>query len=328
MRPVNFGQMWYNGQVRFGQMQQNKDGQIRFGQIRPRPRLGVCCYVVVMLLFCLVVLLLFFCCSSVVLLLFLLLLLLLLLLLHENPQRRVYVNSFRAPALQTPPRIQRKDTQEREKKARNFWPPPLRAPTLRAPKLRAPPGRHPSGLPPHNEHPTTNTPPTKKMAKCGLAKFGQQKLAKFGQTRLAKCGQLTLAKCGIDHFRFGQMQQNKDGQIRFSQIRSRQAGHTGEGGREPEALQPPTVLPRQAVVQRWSPNNLPNWTRTPLGSPLVHTGGPIHLMTTGGQRLPTTLQESRHPRFVASKFRRELQCQLRWYGSHVPAQCESNNHAD
>ena len=35
---------------------------------------------------------------------------------------------------------------------------------------------------------------------------------------------------------------------------------------------------------------------TPLGSPLVH------LMTTGGQRLPTTPQESQHPKFVANKF--------------------------
>ena len=35
-----------------------------------------------------------------------------------------------------------------------------------------------------------------KLAKCGLAKFGLQKLAKFGQIRMAKCGQLTLTKCG------------------------------------------------------------------------------------------------------------------------------------
>ena len=44
------------------------------------------------------------------------------------------------------------------------------------------------------------------------------------------------------------------------------------------------------------------WTCMPLGSPLVHSGGPIHLMTMGGQRLSTTPQESRHSEFVASKF--------------------------
>ena len=65
-------------------------------------------------------------------------------------------------------------------------PPPLRrTTTLRAPTLRA--------------------PPKTKLAKCGLAKFGQQKMAKFGQIRMAKCGQLTLAKCGVGQIRFGQM---------------------------------------------------------------------------------------------------------------------------
>ena len=57
-------------------------------------------------------------------------------------------------------------------------------------------------------------PPTKKLAKCGLAKFGQTKLAKFGQIRLAKCGQLSLAKCGSGQIQFGQMRPNKDGQMR------------------------------------------------------------------------------------------------------------------
>ena len=92
-------------------------------------------------------------------------------------------NSKRAhlsvPALQTPPKFHEKTPQrekkewnfrwEREKRTRNFGPP-------------TPSGPHPS-----------NTPPKKNLAKCGLAKFGQQKLAKFGQIRMAKCGQLTLA---------------------------------------------------------------------------------------------------------------------------------------
>ena len=91
--------------------------------------------------------------------------------------------------------------------------PPLRAPT--------PPGPHPSGPPPlraptpSGPHPL-GPPPKTKLAKCGLAKFGQQKLAKFGQIRMAKCGQLTLAKYGIGQIRFGQMRPNKDGQIRFA----------------------------------------------------------------------------------------------------------------
>ena len=97
-------------------------------------------------------------------------------------------NSKRAhlsvPAHQTPPIFNEKTPRERrkneisggrEKKARNFGAPTLRAPTK------------------------------KKMVKCGLAKFGQQKLAKFGQIRLTKCGQLTLAKYGIGQIRFGQM---------------------------------------------------------------------------------------------------------------------------
>ena len=68
------------------------------------------------------------------------------------------------------------------------------------------------------------TPPhPKKLAKCGLAKFGQTKLAKFGQIRFAKCGQLTLAKCGVGQIRFSHMRPNKDGQIRFGQMRSRPA---------------------------------------------------------------------------------------------------------
>ena len=133
---------------------------------------------------------------------------------------------------------------EREKKARNFGPPTLRAPQpfrpstfsgfgpppLRSPPLRAPTpsGPHPFGpsSPPLNEHPTT---PQKKNGQiCGLAKFGQKKigqfgqirLAKCGQIRLAKCGQLSLAKCGPGQMRFGQMRRNKDGQIRFGQMRS------------------------------------------------------------------------------------------------------------
>ena len=88
-----------------------------------------------------------------------------------------------------------------------FGPPPFGPPPLRAP---TPPGPHPF-----------RPPPKTKLAKCGLAKFGQQKLAKFCQIRMAKCGQLTLAKCGIGQIRFGQMRPNKDGQIKFGQMRSR-----------------------------------------------------------------------------------------------------------
>ena len=111
-----------------------------------------------------------------------------------------------------------------------FWvraPPTLRAPTPSGPH---PSGPHPSGPhpfgPPPLRAPTPPGPhpraPTKtKLAKCGLAKFGQEKLAKFGQIRMAKCGQLTLAKCGIGQIRFGQIRPNKDGQNRFGQMRSR-----------------------------------------------------------------------------------------------------------
>ena len=54
----------------------------------------------------------------------------------------------------------------------------------------------------------------------------------------------------------------------------------------------PTVLPRQAAVLRWSPNNPPNWASRPLDSPLAPLGSPIHPATTGRQPLPTTPQES------------------------------------
>ena len=81
-----------------------------------------------------------------------------------------------------------------------FGAPPFGGPTLRGPTLRGPPRWAPTLAGPHQN---------KKLAKCGLAKFGQQKLAKFGQIRMAKCGQLTLAnqirmaktglaKCGRD----------------------------------------------------------------------------------------------------------------------------------
>ena len=151
--------------------------------------------------------------------------------------------TFEVPALQTPPKFHEKTPRERrkneisggrEQKKREilgpppFGPPPFGPPTLRAP---SPPGPHPSGPPPlraptppgpHPFRPPPFRPPPKtKLAKCGLAKFGQQKLAKFGQTRMAKCGQLTLAKCGFGQIRFGQMRPNKDGQIRFGQIRPR-----------------------------------------------------------------------------------------------------------
>ena len=80
----------------------------------------------------------------------------------------------------------------------------VRAPT--------PPGPHPF-----------RPPPKKKLAKCGLAKFGQ--------IRMAKCGQLSLAKCGIGQIRFGQMRPKKDGQIKFGQIRSRPTFRSHPSGR-------------------------------------------------------------------------------------------------
>ena len=74
---------------------------------------------------------------------------------------------------------------ERAKKARNYGPPPCGPPPFGRAPLFLGSSSHPSG-----------PPPKTKLAKCGLAKFGLQKLAKFGQIRMAKCGQLTLAKCG------------------------------------------------------------------------------------------------------------------------------------
>ena len=137
--------------------------------------------------------------------------------------RELQTRTFERPGASITTKIPRENPQRerrkneisggREQKSAKFWaphpsgPPPLRAPT--------PPGPHPSG--PHPFRP----PPKTKLAKCGLAKFGQQKLAKFGQMRMAKCGQLTVAKCGIGQIRFGQMRPNKDGQIRFGQMRSR-----------------------------------------------------------------------------------------------------------
>ena len=133
--------------------------------------------------------------------------------------RELQTCTFEGPGLQKhhqnstrrPPRERRKNeiSGGREKKARNFGPSHPSAPTLRAPF--GPPfflgsGPHPFGPPPLRA-PTKN----KKLAKCGLAKFGQQKLAKFGQL----WPNVVLAKCGI-----GQMRLNKDGQIRFGQMRS------------------------------------------------------------------------------------------------------------
>ena len=68
------------------------------------------------------------------------------------------------------------------KKSVKFWAPHLRALSL------------PFGPPTLRAQPLQPTP-KKKLAKCGLAKFGQTKLAKFGHIRLAKSG---LAKCGRD----------------------------------------------------------------------------------------------------------------------------------
>ena len=134
----------------------------------------------------------------------------------ENSKRA----HLRALALQTPPKFHEKTPRERrkneisggrEQKKREILGPPPSGPPPSVP--------HPSGLPPlwaptpSGPHPF-RLPPKTKLAKCGLAIFGQQKLAKFGQTRMAKCGQLTLAKCGIGQIRFGQMRPNKVGQMR------------------------------------------------------------------------------------------------------------------
>ena len=158
-----------------------------------------------------------------------------------------------APTLQTPPKFHEETPRERrkneisggreQKKREILGSPNLQAPTLRSPPLRAP---HPVGPPtplgpppsgPQLRAPTLPGPhQNKKLAKCGLAKFGQQKLAKFGQIRMAKCGQLTLAKCGIGQIRFGQMRPNKDGQIRFGQMRSRPPEAAGASHDSPRAL--------------------------------------------------------------------------------------------
>ena len=137
-------------------------------------------------------------------------------------------NSKRAhlsvPALQTPPKFNEKTPRERRKNEisggreqkkseilglqlfgphpsgphhpsgpQPFGPPPFGPPppTLRAPLFLGS-GPHPSAPPPLRA-PTPPGPPPTKLAKCGLAKFGLQKLAKFGQIRMAKSG---LAKCG------------------------------------------------------------------------------------------------------------------------------------
>ena len=99
-----------------------------------------------------------------------------------------------------PPREGRKNEifGGRKKKSAKFWAPHPSGPTLRAPTFRAPifsgfgppPLRALTTRPAH--HPTK-----KKLANCGLAKFGQTKLAKFG---LAKCGQIRMAKSGLAKF--------------------------------------------------------------------------------------------------------------------------------
>ena len=96
----------------------------------------------------------------------------------------------------------------REKKKREILGLPPFGPHLSAPSIRAP---NPSGRTFSGLAPTPSGPPPKtKLAKCGLAKFGQQKMAKFGQIRTAKCGQLILAKCG--HGRGGRGDHQKEGQ--------------------------------------------------------------------------------------------------------------------
>ena len=122
--------------------------------------------------------------------------------------RELQTRTFERPGASNTTKIPREDPQreskinfrrDREKKARNFGPPTLRPPTFRAPT------------------PTTNTPPPhqKKLAKCGLAKFGQ----KNDQMRPNKDGQMRPVKFG--QMRFGKMRPSKDGQIRFGQMRSR-----------------------------------------------------------------------------------------------------------
>ena len=99
---------------------------------------------------------------------------------------------FERPGASNTTKIPQEDLPKREerikfpagerKKSAEFGPPNPSGPhSLRPPKILLPPLRAP----------TKN----KKLAKCGLAIFGQQKLAKFGQIRMAKSG---LAKFGRD----------------------------------------------------------------------------------------------------------------------------------
>ena len=89
---------------------------------------------------------------------------------HTRPGRRGFTQqpeiSKRAhlsvPALQTPPKFHEKTPREREER--------MKFPVGES-KKNPPFGPHPPG------------PQQKQLAKCGLAKFGQQKLAKFGQMR-------------------------------------------------------------------------------------------------------------------------------------------------
>ena len=91
------------------------------------------------------------------------------------------------PALQTPPKFHEK-TPRRRKKRTNFVAGEgkkkreiLGSPPFWAPPLGAPPFWPPPFGPPPPDPPTT--PPKKKLAKCGLAKFGQDR--QIGQIRPA-----------------------------------------------------------------------------------------------------------------------------------------------
>ena len=108
---------------------------------------------------------------------------------HDN--QRAQTRTFERRASKTPPKFNFPVGEQ--KKARNFGPPTLRAPTLSGPHLLGP---HLLGPLFWVWAPTLPGPhQNRKLAKCGLAKFGQTKMAKCGQIRMAKTG---LAKCGRD----------------------------------------------------------------------------------------------------------------------------------
>ena len=191
---------------------------------------------------------------------------------HDN--QRAQTRTFERPGASNTTKIPRERRKNeisggREKKKREILAPP---PTLRAPLFL--------GSGPHRSRPTPPGPPpgphlwlpplraptkNKKLAKCGLANFGQQKLAKFGQIRMAKCGQLTLATCGIGQIRFGQIRPrlkfwppNLSGLFEASTL---QAHSSGFG-----AHLPPTRWPEAAFCLNRSGPNRSIWPEAELAS--------------------------------------------------------------